>query len=199
MSDERLFFPATERNRQVILDVIGPAFRDASTVLEVASGSGEHAMFFARHLPQLMFQPTDREPEHLRSIDAWRAHTRLSNVKPALALDVTAEWPRLAADAVFCANMIHIAPFAATEGLLRGVGALLAPGCPLALYGPFRVGGVHTAPSNERFDASLRQRNPEWGVRDLDRVTALADEAGLTLEQRISMPANNFTILFRRR
>ena len=199
MSDERLFFPATERNRQVILDVIGPVFRDASTVLEVASGSGEHAMFFAHYLPKLTFQPTDREPEHLRSIDAWRAHTRLSNVKPALALDVTAEWPPLAADAVFCANMIHIAPFAATEGLLRGVGALLGPGCPFALYGPFRVGGVHTAPSNERFDASLRQRNPEWGVRDLDRVTALADEAGLTLEQRISMPANNFTVLFRRR
>ncbi|MBI3201768.1 MAG: DUF938 domain-containing protein, partial [Myxococcales bacterium] len=133
------------------------------------------------------------------SIDAWRAHTRLDHVRPALALDVTAEpWPVTRTDAVVCINMIHISPWAATLGLMRGVTRVLEPGGLLFLYGPYRRFGAHTAPSNETFDASLRARDPSWGVRDLEAVTRVAEDAGLVFEELVAMPANNFSVMFRR-
>jgi Protein of unknown function (DUF938) len=169
-------------------------------VLEVASGTGEHAVAFARALPMLEFQPTDVDPEALESIEAWRAHSGLSNVRRAVALDVhPTPWPLSGApDAVLCINMIHIAPWSACLALLDGAAAALAPGAPLVLYGPYRAGGSHTAPSNAAFDASLRERDPRWGVRDQEAVAAEAATRGLALEEVVEMPANNRTLVLRR-
>jgi hypothetical protein len=164
-------------------------------LLEVASGSGEHALHFAPAFPGLTFQPSDPDPEARASIDAWCAET--PNVRPALALDATArDWPLARADAVLCINMIHIAPWSACEGLLGGAARILPPGAPLVLYGPFKRGGAHTADSNVAFDAELRARNPDWGVRDLEAVAAAA--TGFGPPQVTPMPANNLTVAFRR-
>ena len=172
-------------------------------VLEIASGTGEHAAAFARALPALEFQPSDIDPESLASISAWRRHTGAANLRAPVRLDVhELPWalPGAAAvDAVLCINMIHIAPWSACLALLDGAAARLAPGGPLILYGPYREGGVHTAPSNESFDASLRERDASWGVRDLDEVAAQASARGLALEEVVAMPANNRTVVFRRR
>lgn len=191
-------YPATGRNREPILEALRPVLPQAGLVLEIASGSGQHAAYFAPALsPQLRWQPTDRDPELLPSISAWS--DGLANVLPPLVLDVTEDpWPVARADAIFCANMIHIAPWAACEGLMRGAGRVLSPGGLLALYGPFMRGGEHTAPSNARFDSSLRARDPAWGVRDLDAVAACAGGQGLYLEAALEMPANNLTVLLRR-
>jgi SAM-dependent methyltransferase len=197
--DARLRFPATARNREPILEVLRRVLPREGVVLEIASGSGEHAVFFARHLPALTWAPTDAEPEHLASIDAWRATEALANVAPARSLDVHAPWPVVQADAVFCANLIHIAPWSACLALLEGAAHVLPSGGRLVLYGPFRIGGVHTAPSNEAFDASLRARDPRWGVRDLDEVVACAAERGLVLRETVPMPANNLTVVLERR
>ncbi len=197
--DRRLRFPATERNRQPILDVLARVLPSRGSVLEIASGSGEHAVFFARALPSLQWQPSDPDEAHVASIDAWRESERLENLRPALRLDVHAlPWPIERVDAIYCANMIHIAPWSACLALLEGASACLPAGAPLVLYGPFREAGVHTAPSNESFDASLESRDPRWGVRDLDEVTAIAVRHGLTHEQTFRMPANNLTVVFRR-
>ncbi|GAB4205685.1 MAG: DUF938 domain-containing protein [Sandaracinaceae bacterium] len=197
--DARLRFPATERNREPILEVLRRVLPEEGVVLEIASGSGEHAVFFARHLPSLTWAPTDLEDEHVASIDAWRASERLPNVEPARRLDVhEPRWPLERADAIFCANLIHIAPWSACLALLDGAARLLAPGARLVLYGPFRVGGVHTAPSNEAFDASLRARDPSWGVRNLDEVVVCAAERGLALRETVPMPANNLTVVLER-
>ena len=138
-------------------------------VLEIASGTGEHAVHFAAALPGLTWHPTDRDPAALHSIAAWRASTPLPNCSPPIELDVTSPaWPVERADAVLCCNMIHISPWRSTEGLIEGAGRVLSPGGVLFLYGPYKESGRHTAPSNEAFDADLRVRNPEWGVRDLE-------------------------------
>jgi hypothetical protein len=168
--------------------------------LEIAAGSGEHSIHFARlSMPTLHFQPTDPDAAARASIDAWVARSGLTNVKPALALDAAADdWPVTHADVVVCINMIHISPWSATLGLLAGAGRTLPTAAPLYLYGPYLRSGRHTAPSNEDFDQSLRAQNPEWGVRDLDEVSEAAAQAGLTLAEVIEMPANNLSVVFRR-
>jgi SAM-dependent methyltransferase len=202
-ADERRFAPATARNRAPIVAVLERVLPPRGLVLEIASGTGEHAVAFARALPVLVFQPSDVDPDSLASIEAWRRHSGLVNVRPALPLDVHAlPWRMpgdLAIDAVLCINMIHIAPWSACLALLDGAAAALEPGAPLVLYGPYRERGAHTAPSNEAFDASLRERDPRWGVRDLDDVAREAAARGLALEEVVAMPANNLTLVLRRR
>jgi hypothetical protein len=181
-----------------VLERVLPA---RGVVLEIASGTGEHAVAFASALPALVLQPSDVDPDALASTEAWRRHSALPNVRPALALDVHAlPWSLPEApDAVLCSNMIHIAPWSACLALLDGAAAALAPGAPLVLYGPFCEGGIHTAPSNAAFDASLRERDPRWGVRDQLEVAAEAAARGLDLEEVVSMPANNRILVLRRR
>jgi hypothetical protein len=193
--------PATARNRDPILEVLKPRLPGAGLVLEIASGAGEHAVHNAAALPGLIWQPTDPDPEALVSIAAWRDHAGLSNVLPPLRLDATdpSAWPVEHADIIVNINMIHISPWAATEGLMTGAGHALPPGGILFLYGPYIETGVPTAPSNLDFDASLKSRNPAWGLRNLDDVTALAAEHGLDLAGRIAMPANNLALFFGRR
>jgi len=197
--------PAVARNREPILAVLRrvvplPILPERGLVLEIASGSGEHAVYFAAALQNLRWQPTDPDPEARDSIAAYRAAAQLPNLLPPLALDAAASsWPVTQADAVVSINMIHIAPWAAAEGLMAGAKRLLPDGGLLFLYGPFREHGRHTAPSNAAFDESLRARNREWGVRDLDEVAALASRHGLALEERVAMPANNLSVVFRRR
>ncbi len=193
--DPRRFAPATARNRDALLAALRDILPTSGLVLEVASGTGEHAVHIAGALPGLTWQPSDPSEEARRSIDAWAAGQ--ANIRPALALDASAwPWRIAAADAVLCVNMIHIAPWSACLGLLRGARALLPPGAPLVLYGPYLRDGVETAPSNLEFDASLKARNPEWGLRRLEDVTAAA--GGFTLAEVIPMPANNLTVVFRR-
>lgn len=197
--DARLFAPATRRNRDAILAVLERVLPRSGFVLEVASGSGEHIVYFAARLPKLVFQPSDPDPAARASIDAWAAAGRLRNVLRALALDAAAsDWKIQRADAVLCINMIHIAPWRAAEGLLAGSARVLGPGGILYLYGPFRRGGGHTAPSNAAFDAELRARNPEWGVRAVEDVAALAADAGFSGPEIVEMPANNLSLVFRR-
>ena len=168
-------------------------------VLEVASGTGEHALHFAHAFSQLTWQPSDPAPDARRSIEAWRAEAALPNLRPPLDLDVcAAEWPIDHAEAILCINMIHISRWSATEGLVRGAGRRLGPGAPLYLYGPYFQADVATAPSNLAFDASLRARDPEWGVRELDKVAALAREQGFALDSVVPMPANNLSVVFRK-
>jgi SAM-dependent methyltransferase len=198
-SDARLDAPATLRNRQPILDVLKPHLPAHGLVLEVASGTGQHVVHFARACPGLTFQPSDPDPAHRASIDAWAAALGLANVRPAIALDASAEaWPVEAADAVLCINMIHISPWEATLGLMRGAARVLSPDGLLYLYGPYKRGGRHTAPGNEAFDASLRAENPLWGVRDLEAVANLAAAQGFAAPEIVEMPANNLSLLFRK-
>ncbi|MFI5216103.1 MAG: DUF938 domain-containing protein [Candidatus Limnocylindria bacterium] len=203
--DARLFASATQRNREPILGVLRRVLPSRGEVLEIASGTGEHAAWLAAQLPGLVFQPSDPSPPHRASIAAWIASAGLANLRAPLALDVTsADWeqgagiPRDLA-AILCINLIHIAPWAAALGLLRGAGAALAAGRPLYLYGPYRRGGEHTAPSNAAFDRSLRGQDPEWGVRDLEAVMEAAEGAGFALEEIVEMPANNLSVILRRR
>jgi hypothetical protein len=178
--------------------VLRDVLAERGTVLEVASGTGEHVVHFAAAFPQLAFQPSDPDPDALASIEAWRAEAGLGNVLAPVRLDAAAdEWPVDRADAILCINMVHISPWAATVGLMRGAGRLLPEGGPLVLYGPYRRMGVPTAPSNEAFDESLRSRDPEWGLRKLEDVTAEAQANGLALERIVEMPANNLTAVFR--
>ncbi len=193
--------PATARNRVPIAAALADWLPAAGRVLELASGTGEHAVFFARRFPAILWQPSDSDAELCRSIAAHRDEAACANLLAPLALDVTApDWPAAAVepgpDAMFCANMIHIAPWAAAEGLIAGAGRYLAAGGGLMLYGPFSRGGVHTAASNEAFDRSLRAQDPDWGVRDLDAVTALAQAAGLAAPRVRALPANNLALWF---
>ena len=191
--------PAAARNRQPILDVLRPRLPPSGLVLEVASGSGEHALFFAEAMPGLVFQPTDPDAEARASIDAWVADSGLANLRPAVALDAAAPaWPIAAADAVLCCNMIHISPWTSAVGLVAGAARVLPPGGLLYLYGPYRRNGRHTAPSNAAFDEDLRRRDPAWGVRDLEAVAALAADSGFGHPEVVEMPANNLSVLFRR-
>lgn len=196
--DARLFAPAVARNRDPLLAVLRPRLPRAGLLLEVASGTGEHLAALAALTPDLTFQPTDPDPDARASADAWARHLAAGNMRPALPLDAAAPdtWPVAAADAILCVNMVHISPWAATLGLMRGAAQLLPPGAPLFLYGPFRRGGAHTAPSNAAFDESLRARDPAWGVRDLEAVAAAAE--GFGPPELVPMPANNLTVVFRR-
>jgi hypothetical protein len=192
--------PSAERNKTPILDAIRSRLPVSGVVIEIASGTGQHIVHFARELPGLIWQPTDADDElRAAATDRIRA-AGLSNVRTPLRLDVLAsDWPVTGANAIVCINMIHVAPWSATKGLLEGAARLLQAGSPLFLYGPFKRRGRHTAPSNEAFDASLRARNPEWGVRDLDDVELCAREHGLPPVDVIEMPANNLVVIFERK
>jgi len=197
MRSHRRDAPATERNRVPILEVLRRVLPAEGLALELASGTGQHAAFFAAALPTLTWQPSDPDPILRASIAAWTEG--LPNVRPPVELDATRRpWPIARADAVLCINMIHITPWAACLGLLDGAGTVLPAGGVLYLYGPYRRGGAHTAPSNAVFDADLRARNPAWGVRDLEAVEAAATAAGFTLAEIVEMPANNLSLVFRR-
>lgn len=196
-ADARRFAPAAARNREPILAVLRAHLPASGTALEIASGSGEHAIAFAAAFPSLVWQPSDPDPANRASIAAWIAAEGTPNLLPPIDLDATAEiWPLATADAVVCINMIHIAPWAACLGLLRGAARLLAPGGLLYLYGPFKRDGAHTAPSNAAFDESLRNRDPAWGIRDLGEVSDAA--TGFAPPDIVAMPANNLSVLFRR-
>lgn len=198
MADPRLQSPAAQRNREAILDVLRAVLPPRGTVLEIASGTGEHVAHFAAALPDLDFQPSDPAPMRRASIDAWCEG--LPNVRKAIDFDTTA---RNVSDipivAIFCANMIHIAPWEAAEGLLFCANRMLSDGQKLVLYGPFRVNGADTSPGNAAFDADLRARNPQWGLRDLEVVAALAERSGFEAPEITRMPANNLTLVFTRK
>lgn len=205
MSDSaprRAHAPATLRNREPILAVLRRVLPARGLLLEIASGTGEHAAFMAPQLgPDLIWQPSDHRAEALADIDGNTGDAGCPRIRPAIRLDVcAATWPVGQADGVFCANMIHIAPWAAAEGLFAGASRILSADAPLVLYGPFKRHGAHTAPSNERFDAALQAQDPRWGVRCLDtEVQPLAETHGFGLEDVVAMPANNLTVIFRRR
>ena len=195
----RRFAPATERNREPILEVLARFVPKEARVLEIASGSGEHAIFLSEKLEVASWQPSDADEGARASIDAWVSETNATRVLPAIDLDVTkASWPDVEANVIVCINMIHISPWAACEGLMRGAREVLAPGALLYLYGPYKRDGAHTSRSNEEFDRSLRGADPEWGVRDLDAVVNEARSRDLRLEEVIAMPANNLSVLLRR-
>ena len=199
MTDARRTAPHVARNAVPILEVLRDVLPAEGLVLEIASGSGEHVLAFARGLPNLAWQPSDPDPVALASIEAWRAAEGAPNLLAPLRLDAAApDWPLERADAILCINMVHISPWSATLGLLDGAARLLAPGAPLYLYGAYRRDGVPTAPSNEAFDCSLRTRNPDWGVRRLEDVAAEAERRSLALDRVIEMPANNLSVIFRR-
>jgi len=200
VTDARRFAPATERNRGPILDVLRGVLPARGHVLEIASGTGEHAVWLAAQMPALTFQPSDPDAVNRTSIAAWIAQGGVTNVKAPVALDAKDDRWLLAdvPDAILCINMIHIAPWTATSGLMRNAATTLSPGGVLYLYGPFKRGSAHTAPSNAEFDQNLRARNPAWGVRDLEAVIQTASNAGLLLTDTIAMPANNLSVIFRR-
>jgi hypothetical protein len=197
--DPRRYAPATERNRAPILAVLARILPPAGTILEIASGTGEHIVHFAKALPALRWQPSDPDESARASIAAWHRAAGLGNIAEPVALDAAApRWPLDEAAAVLAINMVHIAPWAAARGLVAGAARLLPPGAPLYLYGPFRRDGVVFAESNLAFDHSLRQRNPAWGVRRLEAVAEIAAEAGFALSEIVEMPAQNLSVIFRR-
>jgi Protein of unknown function (DUF938) len=207
--DGRLDAAAFHRNRLAIRAVLEKFLADKSgDAVEAGSGTGQHVVDFARHFPDIIWWPSDLNEQHLKSIAAWRAHTGLSNIRPPLRIDLSdpAWCPELRAGngpekllAVFCANVIHIAPWRVAEGLFAGAGRYLGADGRLFLYGPFKRGGKHTAISNAVFDSSLRERDPEWGVRDIEALEQLASGVGLMLTEIAEMPANNFTLVFERK
>ena len=198
--DLRQFSPSVARNKQPILEVLQRVLPPSGRALEIASGTGEHAAHVAAGLPGWTWQPTEVERDAFASIDAWRAFAGVANLLPPRQLDVTAaDWPELGeVDAIFCANMIHIAPWAACQGLMRGAGRCLGPDGLLVLYGPYLFDEEPNAPSNLDFDANLRARDAAWGVRRLADVVAEAARNGLALVERVPMPANNLMLVLRR-
>lgn len=198
-SAAKRYAPATERNRDAIAAVLAAWLPLSGVVLEVASGSGEHAAHFAAAFPGLDWQPSDPDAAALASIAAWSAEAALPNIAPPLRLDAAApDWPIAAADAILCVNMVHISPWTATLGLLAGAARLMPRGAPLILYGPYIERDVPTAESNLAFDANLRARDPDWGLRDRAEVEAAAALVGLRFAERRAMPANNLMLLFRK-
>jgi SAM-dependent methyltransferase len=193
-------WPAAERNKQPIVEVLQRLLPSAGgTLLEVASGTGQHAAHFARHLAAWTVQPSDCDPEHLAVLERRAVLEGLPNLRAPVVLDVTQDTvPPLLTDAIYCANMLHIAPWNASLGLFRVAAALLRSGQPLVTYGPYNFAGTFTSESNRQFDASLRERNADWGVRDVDELSPVAEAAGFSLEQTIAMPANNFILSWRR-
>ncbi len=207
-ADGRLDAAAFHRNHRPIRAVLQQFLAGKSgDVVEAGSGTGQHVVDFARHIPEGTWWPSDLNEQHLKSISAWRAHAGLANIRPPLRIDLSdPEWcvelhngngPENLL-AVFCANVVHIAPWRVAEGLFAGAGRYLRTEGRLFLYGPFKRGGKHTAPSNAAFDQSLRAQNPEWGVRDIDDLQKLAANAGLKLVESVEMPANNLTLVFER-
>lgn len=197
--DLRLHAPATARNRDVILDILKNHLPAQGTVLEFASGTGEHACHFASGLPTITWQPSDIDTNHLSSINAWRDHLSAGNVNDPIHLDATTDWPTIDGLAAICAiNLIHISPWIVCKSLIEGANHHLPSGGMLFLYGPYKRSGVHTAPSNQSFDTSLQARNSEWGVRDMETVTELAAENGFQAPIVIPMPANNFSLIFKK-
>jgi cyclopropane fatty-acyl-phospholipid synthase-like methyltransferase len=191
--------PAADRNKLAIAEVLAEVLPATGVVLEIASGSGQHSAFFARRFGALTWQPSDLDTEALASIEAYRTEAGLTNLRPPVRLDAaSAEWPLARVDAVVCINMIHIAPWPACVGLLRGAGRVLPDRGPLVLYGPFSIDGDFTAPSNIAFDQRLRGDNPQWGVRELRDVERAAADAGLDLDRLVPRPANNHVVVFRR-
>ena len=199
MTDRRQYAPATARNRDFILDVLRQVLPTTGVIIEIASGSGEHVVHFARNFPSLVFQPSDPEPDALRSISAWTKATNVTNVRAPIVLDVSQlSWPIASADGIICINMVHISPWDTTVGLIRGAAAILPPGSPFYLYGPYKRKGFATAPSNQAFDRNLCDRNPSWGLRDLEAVAAIAQSIGFSVPAVTEMPANNLSVVFRR-
>ena len=197
--DPRRYLPHVARNREPILDVLKRVLPREGLVLEVASGSGEHAAYFDAGLPSLTWQPSDGDAQALASIAGHRSAAAAPNLAAPLHLDVTAPvWPVAQADALVCINMIHISPWAAAEGLFAGGRRILPSGGVVYLYGPYRIDGCHIAPSNQEFDAYLRAQNQQWGVRDLADVTDLAKRCGFAFVETVAMPANNLSVIFRR-
>jgi SAM-dependent methyltransferase len=207
-SDGRLDAPAFHRNHEAIRATLQLFLAGKSgDVVEAGSGTGQHVVDLARHFPEIIWWPSDLNDQHLKSIAAWRAHAGLANIRPPLRIDLSdPAWCPEMHDgsgpanllAVFCANVIHIAPWRVAEGLFAGAGRYLREAGRLFLYGPFKRGGKHTAMSNAVFDTSLREGNPEWGVRDVEALEELAAGAGLVLIEAIEMPANNLTLVFER-
>jgi len=201
-ADARQYAPAAERNTAPILDVLGRHLPAAGTILEIGSGTGQHVVAFAAARPELTWQPSDPDPAARASIAAWAADAGVDNVPLPLDLDVTADdWTRALArplQGIVCINLLHIAPWAACAGLMAGAAVLLEPEAPLYLYGPFKQGGRHSAPSNAAFDRYLRAFDPSWGVRDLDAVVDTAGDHGLDLVDVVAMPANNLSLILRR-
>ena len=189
-----------ERNTQPILEVLARVLPADGTVLEIASGTGQHVVAFAERFSQLRWQPSDIDAELRASVAQRTAAATATNIAPPIELDVTQQpWPLDRASAVICINMIHISPWSATEGLFAGAAEILASGAPLVTYGPYKRGGAHTAPSNASFDASLRGRDASWGVRDVDDVAEAAAQRGFGLTEVVEMPANNLTLVFHAR
>ena len=192
------FSEACERNKDPILDVLREAFGDRTKVLEIGSGTGQHAAHFARHLPHLIWEPSDLA-ENLPGIRLWLKEAALPNLLDPIVLDIDdAQWPDTGADAVFTANTLHIVSWPRVERLFERAGALLPAGGVLAVYGPFNYGGVHTSESNARFDAMLRARDPRSGIRDFEKVNELAKRQGLILLEDRAMPANNRMLVWRK-
>lgn len=192
--------PATSRNAGPIAEVLPRELPATGLVLEVASGTGEHAVFMARRFPALLWQPSDLDTEALASVDAYAAEAGLANLLPAVEFDATkGNQPVAHADALVCINMVHISPWAATAGLFRAAAGLLEEGAPLVLYGPFIEDEVETAASNLEFDRSLKARNPAWGLRKLDDLDGLTRQWGFDRTSRVEMPANNLAVTYRRR
>jgi hypothetical protein len=209
MSDERRFYeapaagarrsaPAALRNREPIAEVLREWLPDRGLVLEIASGTGEHAAYFAERFPKLNWQPSDVHPHALASVEAWRSAAGLTNLRAPIVIDASApDWPVERADAVLNINMVHISPLSAAIGLLDGAARLLPPRAPLILYGPWLKDDIPTVPSNLAFDQDLRSRDPEWGLRRVEDFAAAAKDRGLKLEATRAMPANNLMLLFR--
>lgn len=198
MSDPRLQSPAVARNRQPILEVLEQALPKTAHVLELASGSGEHAVYFASAMPGWRWLASDPTPQALASIAAWREQARLSNLLEPVELDVMGAWPDVKVDAIVAINLVHISPWFVTETLMMRAQERLVDGGVLYLYGPYQREGRHTSPSNEAFDADLKARDARWGIRHLESVVAEAERQGLKLERIAEMPANNLSVVFKK-
>ena len=191
--------PATARNSGPIAEVLASELPDSGTVLELASGTGEHALFMARRFPSLVWQPSEADADALGSVAAYAQEAGLGNLCPPIELDASSGmWPIEAADAILCINMVHISPWSASEGLFAGAARLLDPGDPVVLYGPYLEDAVETASSNLAFDESLKSRDPRWGLRKIERVDSLAESHGFCRAARYEMPANNLTLVYRK-
>ncbi len=197
--EHRRFAPATARNRGPIFAVLRRVLPEAGSPLEIGAGTGEHGAFMAPQVPGVEWLPTDPDAEARASIDAWRAQVRAPNLRPAQALDAASStWPVDHVDVILAINVVHISPWPTTVGLFAGAGERLREGGILYLYGPYRIGGEHTAPSNTAFDQSLRARDSRWGIRDLEALEEQGAAHGLVLRERVAMPANNFSLIFAR-
>jgi len=206
IENQKKHAPATERNRDPILEVLKDVLPSEGTVLEIASGSGEHAMYFTEHLAPLFWQPSDPDKQNRDSIRAWWWDVQFHNILPAVNINTCDdEWavevapPPQPISAMVCINMIHIAPWEAAVGLFEGANRILPSGSPLFLYGPYMIDGKHTSDSNAEFDQWLKDQHPAWGVRDLEEIKRLADQNNMAFDQSIAMPANNFSIIFRKK